>query len=103
MKLFKSLTPEEEKSYRIWARYNYAQYSPINGVWHPVIQDECRRMNQGEAMLQAIGVRSENGESYLLTVNHAGLDYEFDKLTRVDLEHLRNCIDGLLDDEGGAK
>ena len=45
MQLFKTLSPEHEAVYRKWARENYQVYSPINGVWHPVVQDECCRMN----------------------------------------------------------
>ena len=29
----------------MWARENYKPLSPINGEWHTVIQDECRKMN----------------------------------------------------------
>jgi hypothetical protein len=45
MKLFRELTPEEEEQFRKWARLNYEPFETISGVWHPVIQDECRRMN----------------------------------------------------------
>lgn len=45
MNLFKHLTPEEEGRYRKWARDNYTKFSPISGVWHPVVQDECAKMN----------------------------------------------------------
>lgn len=46
MKLFRDLTPEEEDSFRDWARQNYQPFSEISGVWHPVIQDEARRINE---------------------------------------------------------
>ena len=46
MKLFRSLTPEQETEFRQWARENYEKFSPIDGVWHPVVQDECVKMNR---------------------------------------------------------
>lgn len=46
MNLFRKLTPEEEEQFRQWARENYRPFDPIKGIWHPIVQDECRRMNQ---------------------------------------------------------
>jgi len=43
--MFKTLTPNEEESYRQWARDNYTPMKPIPGIWHPVVQDECAKMN----------------------------------------------------------
>ena len=45
MKLFKDLDPEEEEEYRQWARDNYEPFSEIKGIWHPVVQSECTRIN----------------------------------------------------------
>jgi hypothetical protein len=45
MNLFKELTEEETKEYQQWARENYVPLTPINGVWHPVIQAECAKIN----------------------------------------------------------
>jgi hypothetical protein len=45
MKLFRELTAEEEAEFRKWARENYKPFSPINGVWHLVVQNECVKMN----------------------------------------------------------
>jgi hypothetical protein len=45
MSIFRELTHDEEKEFRAWARQNYHQYDDIKGVWHPVVQDECRRIN----------------------------------------------------------
>lgn len=49
MNLFKVLSPLEEKEFRQWARDNYQLNSPISGIWHPVVQDECVRMNAGKS------------------------------------------------------
>lgn len=42
---FKRLSDAEEKSYRQWARENYVPGEVIDSVWHPVVRDECRRIN----------------------------------------------------------
>jgi hypothetical protein len=46
MGLFRKLEEHEESEYRKWARDYYIPFSPINGVWHPVTQDECVKMNR---------------------------------------------------------
>jgi hypothetical protein len=46
MELFRKLTAREEETFRTWARENYVPYEEIDGLWHPVIQDECVRMNR---------------------------------------------------------
>jgi alpha-ketoglutarate-dependent taurine dioxygenase len=46
MRIFRVFTSEEEKQFRQWARKNYEPLSEINGWWHPVIQDECIKINQ---------------------------------------------------------
>ncbi|MBM84698.1 MAG: hypothetical protein CMM47_01575 [Rhodospirillaceae bacterium] len=43
--LFRELSKEEEKPFRQWARENYKPMSPISSVWHPIVQEECERMN----------------------------------------------------------
>jgi hypothetical protein len=48
VKLFRDLTPEEGAevaTFQKWARDHYQVYKPIDGVWHPVVQAECVRMN----------------------------------------------------------
>jgi hypothetical protein len=45
MKLFRQLTETEEQEFRQWARVSYTPFTPIEGIWHPVIQDECRKIN----------------------------------------------------------
>jgi hypothetical protein len=45
MKLFRELSGIEERDFRKWARDNYKAFTPINGVWHPVVQDECAKIN----------------------------------------------------------
>lgn len=44
--MFKDLTPEEEQEFRKWARNNYKPDEEIHSFWHPVVRDECAKMNQ---------------------------------------------------------
>jgi hypothetical protein len=46
MNLFRKLDPEEVKEFRQWARDNYKPFTPIQGYWHPEVQDECRKINE---------------------------------------------------------
>ena len=50
MSLFKNLSEKEENSFRQWARENYKPFEPISGVWHPVVQDECTKINREKGM-----------------------------------------------------
>jgi hypothetical protein len=46
MSMFKELTPEEEISFRQWARNNYIVGAEIKSFWHPAVQKECAKMNE---------------------------------------------------------
>lgn len=46
MQLFRDLDTSDESTFRTWARQNYEPFSDISGIWHPVVQDECRRINE---------------------------------------------------------
>ncbi len=48
---FKKLDSEEEKSFRQWARDNYKVGEAISGIWHPVVQDECVKINTENSSL----------------------------------------------------
>mgnify|MGYP001569194174 CR=1 FL=1 len=43
---FKVLTQAEEKDFREWAREFYPVGSTINEVWHPVVRQECLKINK---------------------------------------------------------
>jgi hypothetical protein len=57
--VFKQLTETEAQEYRQWARDNYVPFSEISGVWHPVVQAECVRIN---ASVAAVPLRCEQGD-----------------------------------------
>ena len=42
--LFRNLSEAEEEEFRQWARDNFKAGDTISVVWHPVVQDECRKM-----------------------------------------------------------
>jgi hypothetical protein len=46
---FKRLTPKKTAAFQKWARDNYVPFSTIEGIWHPVTQAECVKMNQEAA------------------------------------------------------
>jgi hypothetical protein len=43
---FRGLTTEEEKEFKLWAHNNYKPGAPIKTLWHPVIQEECEKINK---------------------------------------------------------
>jgi hypothetical protein len=40
--MFRPLDPDAEQEFRAWARANWGPGDDINPVWHPVVRDECR-------------------------------------------------------------
>lgn len=44
---FKDVPEEEYGQWQDWAQMNYIPGEKINPVWHPLVRDECERMNQG--------------------------------------------------------
>ena len=61
MKQFRDLDEEEVEVFRKWARDNYKPYNQIKGVWHPVIQEECVKMNREGDITDflKLGIKSE--------------------------------------------
>ena len=43
--MFRELSKEDQKEFRNWARENYVTFSPTNAAWHPIVRDECGKMN----------------------------------------------------------
>jgi len=43
--LFRELNEQEQAEFRASARANYVPFSPIKGIWHPIYQDECVKIN----------------------------------------------------------
>lgn len=43
--MFRELTEQEEIEFRQWAQDNYEPGEEIKSFWHPVVRDECHRIN----------------------------------------------------------
>ena len=54
--MFRLLNKKEEAEFRDWARRNYTPGAEISEVWHPVVQDECRRMCEESGIRFAVEV-----------------------------------------------
>lgn len=65
--MFRQLTEPEKEKFRQWAQENYIPHSEISEVWHPVIQAECRRINE-EIEFQSGDCRTEIFAEELLEV-----------------------------------
>ena len=48
MSLYKDLSEEEIKEFREWARINYFPGDIINKSWHPIVREECRKINDNK-------------------------------------------------------
>ena len=45
---FRVLTEPEAEEFRQWARDNYTPGDDVPEIWHPVLREECERMNVAE-------------------------------------------------------
>jgi hypothetical protein len=52
--LWKKLTKSEEKQFREWARKKYKPLTAIDGFWHPIVQNECVKINAEKQSLTHI-------------------------------------------------
>ena len=43
---FRTLSADEETKFRRWAREHYRPGSEIPGHWHPVVVEECARIQR---------------------------------------------------------
>lgn len=43
---FRQLSEEEVKQFRQWARENWNPGDEIKMIWHPVVRDECYRIQK---------------------------------------------------------
>lgn len=52
--MFRTLGQTEEEAFRLWARDNYQPLQPISGIWHPIVQDECAKINAKATVADAL-------------------------------------------------
>ena len=57
--VFRDIKGEEARQFKQWARDNYAVFTPINGLWHPLIQAECVEMNRETGFGGVPGIHDE--------------------------------------------
>lgn len=57
---FRKLSKEEEADFRSGARESYKPFSEIKGIWHPVYQDECKKINEENSIF--VDDRKESDE-----------------------------------------
>jgi len=43
--MFRDLSDKEELEFRNWAQLNYKKGENISSIWHPVVVDECNKIN----------------------------------------------------------
>lgn len=47
---FRQLSSEEEQEFRQWAHDTYKPHTEISPAWHPVIQEECVKINRDNSV-----------------------------------------------------
>ena len=57
--MFKTLTAKEEQTYRNWARENYTPLDEIPEFWHPVVRDECTKINLASVDLDTVEIGAD--------------------------------------------
>lgn len=62
--MFRLLNEKEESEFRRWARRNYTIGSEISEVWHPVVQDECRRMCEESGVRFDVETETATGKDF---------------------------------------
>lgn len=44
--MFRELSDGDKERFREWARNNYTPFTEVDSLWHPVVQEECERINE---------------------------------------------------------
>ncbi len=45
---FRTLDDKEAEEFRAWTRANYQPFGMVNPAWHPIVRDECRKIDSEE-------------------------------------------------------
>lgn len=51
MNIYRILNEKETKEFQQYAKENYVPGTMINPIWHPVVKEECKRMNTKEYLV----------------------------------------------------
>ena len=46
LNMFRELDQVEQYTFRLWTRDHYEPFTPVSDLWHPVVRDECRIINE---------------------------------------------------------
>jgi hypothetical protein len=79
---FRDLSPAEQSQFRDWARENYKPGEDINPCWHPVVQDECCKIELAALAKEALAVQD--------ACNLTGVVHSFSRA----VTRLRRCLPG---------
>jgi len=58
MDMFRELSKEEEQEFRQWAMENYKPFEHISEVWHPIVQNECVKINKETGHKAPFGIKN---------------------------------------------
>jgi len=61
---FRTLNDLEEEQFRDWASDNYTPFDNIPEFWHPVVREECHKINAEASVEPPYGVGTEEGAIY---------------------------------------
>lgn len=103
MNMFRNLDEHEVFEFKKWARENYKPGEDISSLWHPVVQEECKQMNNEvkEEMLKKFERDYElydpiNGHypiAYLHREDITALGYDEKEVSENDLAEIRRKIE----------
>ncbi len=60
---FRELNKNVEQAFRAWARKMYEPHSEIIFMWHPVVRDECEKINAETGRKFSVIEGGKNGKS----------------------------------------
>jgi hypothetical protein len=46
--IWRKLSKSEEEEFKIWAKENHKPFDRVSPLWHPVIKEECAKIDQKE-------------------------------------------------------
>ena len=44
--IWRTLNDKEVEEFRQWARDNHKPGNPVNDLWHPVVREECKKIDE---------------------------------------------------------
>jgi hypothetical protein len=88
--LFKKLSPKKEAEFRAWARKNHHPGDKIDPLWHPIVKDECEKID-----LEALQTHYVNLYRKVFNTNLGLWSKEISQFSRKQLEDAITAFDML--------